>query len=65
MIRCVRAKSSLCYPEVFHRFCGYLRHVEKISSCFSDDAARALSSGWRMNFAPPPKKVLERGARPV
>jgi hypothetical protein len=24
MIRCVCAKSSLCYPEVVHRFCGYL-----------------------------------------
>ena len=24
MIRRVRAKSSLGYPEVFHRFCGYL-----------------------------------------
>ena len=24
MIRRVRAKSSLCYPEVVHRFCGYL-----------------------------------------
>jgi hypothetical protein len=24
MIRRVRAKSSLSYPEVFHRFCGYL-----------------------------------------
>ena len=24
MIRRMRAKSSLSYPEVFHRFCGYL-----------------------------------------
>jgi hypothetical protein len=30
MIRRVRAKSSLCYPEVFHRFCGYLRDAGKI-----------------------------------
>jgi hypothetical protein len=28
MIRCARAKSSLGYPEVFHRFCGYLRRAE-------------------------------------
>jgi hypothetical protein len=25
MIRRMRAKSSLSYPEVVHRFCGYLR----------------------------------------
>jgi hypothetical protein len=24
MIRCIRAMSSMGYPEVFHRFCGYL-----------------------------------------
>jgi hypothetical protein len=28
MIRRMRAKSSLCYPEVVHRFCGYLARVE-------------------------------------
>jgi beta-lactamase superfamily II metal-dependent hydrolase len=62
MIRCARAKSSLCYPEVFHRFCGYLDAYEKFFSFVSDDAACALSSGRRMNFTPPSKKVLERGA---
>jgi hypothetical protein len=62
MIRCARAKSSLCYPEVFHRFCGYLDAYEKFFSFLSDDAACTLSSGRRMNFAPPSKKVLERGA---
>jgi hypothetical protein len=24
MIRCIFGKSSVCYPEVVHRFCGYL-----------------------------------------
>jgi hypothetical protein len=62
MIRCVRAKSSMGYPEVFHRFCGYLRGTEKFSEFFSCDESLALSSGSRLNFAPASKKVFELGA---
>jgi hypothetical protein len=61
MIRCVRAKSSMGYPEVFHRFCGYLCDVEKIFEIFSCDESSTLSSGSRMNFAPASKKVFELG----
>jgi hypothetical protein len=60
MIRCVRAKSSMGYPEVFHRFCGYLWRAEKFCEFFSSDRSHALSSGERMNFAPLAKKVLAR-----
>jgi hypothetical protein len=41
MIRRVRAMSSVCYPEVFHRFCGYLCPAPR--NFFSIDV-RALSS---------------------
>jgi hypothetical protein len=57
MIRCMRAKSSLSYPEVFHRFCGYLtthgnffrRRRARLVKRETDELARA------------PKKIRERG----
>jgi hypothetical protein len=57
MIRRVRAKSSVCYPEVFHRFCGYLRGVEKFLEISSCAESHALSSSRRMNFGRLAKKV--------
>jgi hypothetical protein len=60
MIRRVRAKSSLSYPEVFHRFCGYLVDAWRHTEIFSGAAARALSSGRRMNFRARRKKFRER-----
>jgi hypothetical protein len=61
MIRCVRAKSSMGYPEVFHRFCGYLGGAEKIFRIFYCDESYALSSGSRLNFAPASKKFRVLG----
>jgi hypothetical protein len=58
MIRCVRAMSSMGYPEVFHRFCGYLRAAREDLKIFSCDRSLALSSGRRMNFRSLAKKVL-------
>jgi hypothetical protein len=39
MIRRIRAKSSLSYPEVVHRFCGYLGARKKF--CFARARRRA------------------------
>jgi hypothetical protein len=61
MIRRVRAKSSLGYPEVFHRFCGYLCDARRRARNFFSAAARALSSGRRLNFRRSRKKFRERG----
>jgi hypothetical protein len=44
------------YPEVFHRFCGYLWAAKKFREIFSCDDSLALSSGRRMNFASLAKK---------
>jgi hypothetical protein len=56
MIRRMRAKSSLSYPEVFHRFCGYLRARARREFFFACAATRALSRGRRMNF--PPRQIF-------
>jgi hypothetical protein len=65
MIRCVRAKSSMGYPEVFHRFCGYLRGAANFSEIFSGAESRALSRSRRLNFHPPPKKFRSTPPTPV
>jgi hypothetical protein len=56
MIRCVRAMSSMGYPEVFHRFCGYLCAAKNFQEIFRATHRYALSSGRRMNFGSLAKK---------
>jgi hypothetical protein len=59
MIRCVRAMSSMGYPEVFHRFCGYLESQKKFLKFFSGGESQALSRSRRLNFRRLPKKLLQ------
>src|SRR6185436_6572069 len=59
MIRCVRAMSSMGYPEVFHRFCGYLESQKKFLKFFSGAESQALSRSRRLNFRRLPKKLLQ------
>jgi hypothetical protein len=47
------------YPEVFHRFCGYLEPRKKFLKFFSGAGSHALSSGRPLNFCSPAKKVLD------
>ena len=72
MIRRVRAKSSLCYPEVVHRFCGYLatrenffqrrrarvvkRETDELSRA-AKKISRAQERGCRSGFSPTPSWV--------
>src|SRR4030095_14450105 len=59
MIRCVRAKSSMGYPEVFHRFCGYLEAQKNFLKIFSGDESHALSRSRRLNFRRLSKILLQ------
>ena len=65
MIRCVRAKSSMGYPEVFHRFCGYLEPRKFFLKIFSGNESRALSRSRRLNFRRLTKKLWSPPTTPV
>ena len=57
MIRRVFAKSSLCYPEVFHRFCGYLRDAREF---FAATLRSRCQAGRALNFRPRAKDFSVR-----
>jgi hypothetical protein len=62
MIRCVRAMSSMGYPEVFHRFCGYLSSREKLSRNFSRDPSLRVVKRQTDELWLASEKILERAA---
>jgi hypothetical protein len=65
MIRCPRAKSSLCYPEVFHRFCGYLDANEKFFIVRLGRRSMPVVKRQTDELCPCAKKVLDRAPKPV
>jgi hypothetical protein len=59
MIRRTCAKSSLSYPEVFHRFCGYLCDRARRARIFFGAAPCVLSSREIPELLRAAKKIRE------